>query len=213
MNGIKLGVAAMGLGTVLVGAQPARAAITYSYYFPEPAYSVGEGGTVQLPIYLQETVDDAAADTPLFGADVGLIYASFVLSMSDGDVAFSSFSADAAWELADAQPSSPGMYDVVLFSPIASSIGVEAEADDPATRRILLGNLVLQANGMAGQSTDVLALLDPARGLAAEDNTIIDSALSADVTVSIVPEPISGGTLGLAATFALVAGRRGSRRD
>jgi hypothetical protein len=203
MTPAKLGLLGIGLGA-LAAASAADAAM-YSYYFPEAAYSVDEGATVQVPIYFQETI--AEGETSLFAPGNGLAFASVLMSMSDENVAYSSFTADGAWDVANSQSHSAGLYDITLFSPVDAGVPGQVDDLDPNISRVLLGNLTFQAVAAAGNSSNATASMDPDIGIVAFDNTPLGEVTSADVTISIVPEPASFGAA-LLGTCVLLRRRR-----
>jgi len=192
------------------------------WVFDQPVYQVAPGGTVDVSVYLQETVE--AGDTPIFDSSQGDGLGSIGLSLFWNDAPPS----DPAKVLNDSDVSENPAFD---FVDTAAALADHAELNelilfnDPVygienptdTFRVLAGTFTFTAGSVAGENTLIRATdLDPGQDdtLDSFGNVVLDSLISeATATVNVVPEPGSFvmllGALGMALFYART--RRASR--
>lgn len=173
--------------TTLALAGTASAAPVYSYYFVEPTYTVSPGATANVLVYLEEFTPEG--DTPRFAPGNGVTFASLLLSASDSDAAFDSFTNAASWDSSFTTDLGGGLFELSLLSPLATPVTASEDPLDLGTRRLLLGVLAIEAGPVEG-STDFVASYSDL-GISTADESIIDAVSSANFTVTIVPEPTS----------------------
>jgi len=192
------------------------------WVFDQPVYQVAPGGTVDVSVYLQETVE--AGDTPIFDSSQGDGLGSIGLSLFWNDAPPS----DPAKVLNDSDERENPAFD---FVDTAAALADHAELNelilfnDPVygienptdTFRVLAGTFTFTAGSVAGENTLIRATdLDPGQDdtLDSFGNVVLDSLISeATATVNVVPEPGSFvmllGALGMALFYART--RRASR--
>lgn len=207
---IRLALLLAGLWAWAVSA--AQAGGVYQYVFDQDTYALPPGETMDVPVYLQETV--GAEDTPVLSpGGVGLITAGVRLLFNDPP-----------------QPSQPARV-VNLFDikenpdfdfPTSSltattaklSLGtllnptVHGYEESPGVYRVLLGTFRFTAGEIEGQSTPIRATdYDPGfDDVVTGDMRVLDNSPLVDgmATITTVPEPTTLGLLACAAAVGMV---------
>ncbi len=186
---------------LLAGLQSASAA-SYSYSFPQPSYQVAPGDIVDVPIYLTETV--GAGETSLLATE-GMFFVSFDLWLDDGlPVAILDFSASPEWDAADFFENLPGIYTLNAYSSLTQATFGEPVPLQDGQYQLYLGDLQFLASGNPGESVIATVNVSPGGGAISFDTLeLIEDIASADVTITIVPEPSSLASLTLLGAMLL----------
>jgi hypothetical protein len=148
---------ALASALAVVSAHPACANINYSYVPGQKTYTAGPGGTVNVPIYLDESLTGNSPS--LLAADGGLASAGFQVSR-----ATTGPGNPAALGSVTAAPGfgGPSAYFTETASEVAftesvslqSTTGVAPTSVSAGLNQIYLGTLTIQAGSLAGETTD-----------------------------------------------------------
>jgi hypothetical protein len=214
----KIGVICVGVLAVASLCASAPAAVVFLYEVGQPSYQIPAGGSVDVPIYLAETV--SAPDTSLLVSESGLANAGFLVqrtgtSLSD-PVAIASL-ADEPVQFND--PGGPTITvsgeaaSLFEMRDIFSPTGAMADETYPGSgvRRILLGTATVGPGGTIGEVTTfqvTRASMDTTNTWSSF--TLLDDQInSTSFTVAVTPEPSTLALLGLG---ALAFARRRKRQ-
>jgi hypothetical protein len=160
-------------------AAPVRASTIYSYYYiaGQSNYSVPAGGSVTVPLYLQEVNSDQSTNT-LLGSEHGLTAAGVNVSFFSGASTATLTAATANSGTVPSgfdDPASAGTVNSATSATITEStdpapfgsdlIGVEPGAQVTGVSQILLGTVKITVGSQVGQqSIFTVGVADPASG-------------------------------------------------
>ena len=197
-----------------VGAVSAGAAHEYEYVFGSDSYQVLPGGAIDVPVYLQETVNDGAMPVLATGGG-GLLGAGVRLVFDDPPQPSQPAGVSSAYDIA-----ANAAFDQVTRSVKGTSAGlslfsletpeVYGQPYSTGVYRLHLGTFHITAGLVPNESTPIRATDYSPRldDLIAFDLTVLDGLLVSDAraTITTVPEPgtfalLAAGGLGLLAGF------------
>jgi hypothetical protein len=228
-------MAALAMGSSWLACN-AQAALTYSYAFDQASYTVGQGQTVSVPVYFQESV--SSPDVSKLATQNGLGAASVLLELTSGaGVQITGIAPNPLFDgIVNPDPDPPPFPVGTAYSLYATTLDPLLASDPIPTHgilptetpagsdiwRVLLGSFSFTASGNPGDSAtfqatmpnttsdvatwDALYGADPSFDVLANGDGLITSP---EVSFTIVPEP---GSLALSALAGLaLAARRRAR--
>jgi len=191
-------------------AGPAMADVVYSFEVEQAAYSLSPGQSIQIPVYLTETVTEP--DSSLLASEGGLWSAGVLVQRSDSSVGAPVLLTGAAANEAafDDLPALTAVADdeasILELRDLLQATGVLPDETFPGSgiRQVYLGSFTLTAGATVGETTTFYVgdnTTDDTRTWL--NSTLLDDDIQAtSFRATVVPEPatlvlLTAGALGL----------------
>jgi hypothetical protein len=219
MNPNLLGKWLLVLAAALAGSS-ARADFLYSFAFEQSNYTVAPGGTVDVKVFLEETISGSSVSrlgtTGMLSAGVKLLFNDNPPTQPAalGSVTDIVFNPAFNSTLLDLRSLSPGAFGqlteaVALGSPLVKGKG------GPTTFEVLIGTFHFTAGSVPDEVTHLRATV-PSIAANVAGGTVLDKLIhdsTATISVSSVPEPASVTLLALGVLTAACYARRRRQPD